>query len=155
MLSYLLFTVSSRNPIALDDTYHNAFISNSNDAEFLIQPFKKAALLIIAKANYKDKLTLSISKAGEDKYDTLTPVVSQRVNDTYTYKFTFNSEDPSYLKMSCSDPEDCDFTYMYVHTEPVYTRSAAIGSFALFINLFLFIFAWTVFCGACRATRKR
>jgi hypothetical protein len=85
----------------------------------------------------------------------LHPTVSARTGQYNETRFTLDSETPVVFRIKCTAALPCPMVLNYVHTDPVYRPSAVVGAFGLFVCLFLFVFSWTLFCGACRATRKQ
>ena len=153
---YLFYLLSFDGSIALDDTYHEAFIKNNSSQEYLIQSNPKAAFLILANSDFQQSFKLESKKVNEETYQEEEFLETKRQDPIVEYKYVFSGNEPLKLKMNCiSTTNDCLFTYMYVHTQPVFRKSVVFGSLSIFINLFIFIFSWALFCGACRATRKR
>ena len=146
-----LILSDSIRSLSLDDTYHEVEIDNTTNATYWIQPYPKhSAILVIHKEEgilgYKKKIT-------DTDFTKMSPETVERENDYVESRFTFDNEDPLLFRLGCTSV--CSVVINYVHTDPVYRQSAVIGTFALFVCLFLLVFSWAVFCGACRATRKR
>ena len=152
---FLLFShsLSAEIPLPLDDSYHN-FVLNTNETdEFIVQGMgKEAAVLVVQHKN--TKLTIQKKNYGDSKYTDVTVSPTDREKDFVTKTIEHGTSDYFTLKLTCGTGP-CQFTMRNVHTAPVYRVSAVLGAFSLFICLFLLVFAWTIFCGACRAERKR
>lgn len=142
-------------PLPLDDTYHDCYLNKTVTTKtYLIQPDKKAAIIVVHQGiAFTGKKASATTFESSPTFTDMTPEEVERNGGYKESRFTFNEEDPLYFQLVCN-AEQCPLVVNYVHTEPVYRTSAVIGSFGLFICLFLFVFSWTIFCGACRATRK-
>lgn len=137
--------------LSLDDTYHEVEIDNKTNVTYWVQPYPKhSAILVIHKdegiRGYKRKIT-------DADFTAMSSETIERSNGFVESRYTFDIEDPLLFRLGCTS--ECSVVVNYVHTDPVYRQSAVLGSFALFVCLFLLVFSWAVFCGACRATRKR
>ncbi|OHT03912.1 hypothetical protein TRFO_28758 [Tritrichomonas foetus] len=144
--------------LELDDTYHEVLLTNSSYSTFWVQPYPgHSAILAIHPSNLKINGFKSVARKSNDTPD-FTPISSpakvERLNGYVETRFTFTEENPLLFRMNCNET-DCPIVINFVHTDPVYRTSAVLGAFSLFVCLFLLVFSWTIFCGACRATRKR
>lgn len=157
MLPILLSCVSSTLVLPLDDTYQNGY-ANPN-IEYLVQGDKKAAILVILPTTLTKDLKIKSREYDATEFTDLKSTIDKRGEakdpkySTVTIKP--DTDKPFYLQITVNSKEQVPYVIRYAHTQPVYRISAVLGTFALFICLFLFIFGWTIFCGACRATRKR
>lgn len=136
--------------LSLDDTYHEVELDNHTNVTYWVQPSLKSAILVIHQnegiSGYKKEVT-------DASFTLMSPETIERENNFVESRYKFDTLNPLLFMLACSS--ECSVVVNYVHTEPVYRPSAVIGSFALFVCLFLLVFSWAVFCGACRATRKR
>ncbi|OHT01419.1 hypothetical protein TRFO_31805 [Tritrichomonas foetus] len=152
MLSFFVsFAFSSIPSLSLDDTYHEVLLTNQSNATYWVQPLpKKAAIIVIY-----DEDTIKGFKKTQDMNDfsLMTPSVVKRSNGFREFRYIFTEEDPLQFLLSCDTI--CDFVINYVHTEPVYRVSVVLGVFTFFVSLILLVFGWTLFCGGCRATKRR
>jgi hypothetical protein len=82
-------------------------------------------------------------------------VVVNRLSPYKESKWVFSDTDPIKVGFSCPNVGGCPVVLNHLHIEPFYRRSAVIAAFAFFVSLFATVLSWTMFCGACRATRKR
>ncbi|KAH0787607.1 hypothetical protein GPJ56_008488 [Histomonas meleagridis] len=154
MLIFFLSLISAEDypSLSLDDTYHEVVIPGGSNATYWVQPkLDHSAILILhnmlnincSKKNTKDT---DFVPMGESKFS--------RPGNITESRYLFQEEDPVLFRISCGGDE-CAFVITHVHTDPVYHTSSVMGAFSIFVCLFLVILSWTVFCGACRATRKR
>jgi hypothetical protein len=139
--------------LSRDDTYHQFAASNTTNSTFWIQPWPEHAEVICVHdlAYHFVGYTSSAFGTTWSQIPTITP--SPRHGNFVESRFSFASAEPTLFSIDC-DQEDCPMVLNYVHIDPVYRTSSVIGAFSLFVCLFLFVFSWTIFCGACRATRK-
>jgi hypothetical protein len=157
MLGVLLSLASCEEIVSIsrDDTYHEYFI-NGTGRNFWLQPWPDhAAVLLVHK---KADIHAEFYDFGEKEKNVSVEVkVSARTAEYNETRLNLKSANPGILNISCvlGNAEACAVALNFVHTDPVYRTSVVIGAFALFVCLFLFVLSWTVFCGACRATRKR
>ena len=137
-----------------DDSYHPDVIEATKDKVYWVQNHEKASILIVSNVT-----TFSAQKReiGQNDFTSIKLEKSEREKGFHTLKYDLSGENPMEFKVICdSSPSGyCQYMIRNVHTEPVYRTSAVLGSFSLFICLFVLVFSWTIFCGACRATRKR
>jgi hypothetical protein len=136
-----------------DDTYHQFTATNGANLTFWIQPWPDhAEVICVHDSNYTYLgYTSSAFDTTWSPIATITP--APRKDAFVESRFSFNTDDPVLFSIGCL-AQDCPMVLNYVHTDPVYRTSSVIGAFSLFVCLFLFVFSWTLFCGACRATRK-
>jgi hypothetical protein len=159
MLTFVLAALSlSVSPqiqsLPRDDTYHEFVILNESGIPLWVQPWPDhAAILCVHDSKYSFSADTWDPQTGNPKE--LPSTVSARTGSYNETRFTIDSENPILFTIKCGDNLPCPMVLNYVHTDPVYRPSAVVGSFCLFVCLFLFVFSWTLFCGACRATRKQ
>jgi hypothetical protein len=159
MLAALLATVSAvpiRTSIASlprDDTYHEFVVNSTNGVSLWVQPWPDhAAILCVHHENYN--FTADTEDPVTGKWTSVQSTLSDRTEGYKETRFPLTSENPVVFRVNCVTAFPCPMVLNYVHTDPVYRPSAVIGAFSLFVCLFLFVFSLTLFCGACRATRK-
>jgi hypothetical protein len=145
--------ISTIPSLPRDDTYHQFIATNVTNLTFWIQPWRDHAEVICVHDSVYEYFgyTASAFDTSWSRIPTITP--SPRHGSFVESRFSFPSDDPVLFSIACEDDE-CPMVLNYVHTDPVYRTSSVIGTFSLFVCLFLFIFSWTLFCGACRGTRK-
>lgn len=155
MLCLFTYLGLSATGLPLDDTYHNGVAGPM--AEYWVQGYKKAAILVILNKSLAADFTMSKREYSQTEFTKVSFTSEDRGEGkeytTLTYKP--DTENPFLLQLKTTSTEPVNFAIRYVHTAPVYRVSAVLGTFDLFICLFLLVFGWTIFCGACRATRKR
>jgi hypothetical protein len=155
VLALLLgLSISEDHPsISRDDTYHEHLVNSS--ATFWVQPWPgHAAVICVHKSDYH--FTAQYLEFGEgEKWTDLSKKQSARTGSYIETIFVFSIANPGLFRITCTDAGPCPMVLNHVHTDPVFRASVVMGAFALFVCLFLFVLSWTVFCGACRATRKR
>jgi hypothetical protein len=136
-----------------DDTYHQFTASNTTNQTFWIQPWPGHAEVICVHDSAYAYVGYT-SPAFGVTWSPLPPSATAGRHTGFTEsRFSFASEDPTLFSIQCNALE-CPMVLNHVHIDPVYRTSSVIGAFSLFVCLFLFVFSWTLFCGACRATRK-
>ena len=157
MLFYLLSLLLASDGIPtlmLDDTYHEVTLNQTSEAVYWVQPSPKHAT-IIAVHEYGEGVISGFKKSVDDSdFVQISEQLAERSGSFGESRFPISDENPVLFKLKCNR-DDCNFVLNYIHTDPVYRTSAVVGAFSLFVCLFLFVFSWTLFCGACRATRKR
>ena len=162
MLTVFLVSVIAADEILLsrDDTYHRFLISNSENTPtvFNVMPFGgHSAILVVCNKGVTisgKKRAFTPEQNGE--WTSMSSTHIERSTDWNETRFILTENVPMQVSLYCNhDAEPCAVSINHVHTDPVYRTSAVLGSFGLFLCLFLFVFSWTIFCGACRATRKR
>lgn len=139
--------------LVLDDTYHEVQIDNTTNVTYLVQPVPSHAAVILIHGPNCGTIHAYQSQLSPENFHLMSPKNTDRENSYVESRYSFSQENPLFFRLSCDSV--CSFSLNYVHTDPVYRVSAVLGSFALFVCLFLLVFSWTIFCGACRATRKR
>ena len=155
LLSFLVSLSLATDSLPLDDTYHRGqSLANGESVEYLVQgnPDEAAILLVTTTST---KISVQSREFDSTDYKDVNTENSEREDNYETRKITHPSNSAFYLKLTCSTEQGCEYTLRNVHTQPVYRISAVLGAFSLFTCLFLLVFAWTIFCGACRAERKR
>jgi hypothetical protein len=152
MLSLCLFSaLVAAEGLPRDDTYHQYVVTDSN-LTLWIQPWPShSAILCIHDKKYTFHASV---KPLDGDWTKLTSEEVDRTGDYKETRYTFTNEYPQLFGISCDNPP-CPMVLEHVHTDPVFRRSAVVGAFALFVCLFLLVLSWAIFCGACRATRKR
>lgn len=157
MLSLFLRTTLSIPGLPLSDAYHWGYANPS--AEYWVQGNKKASIVIILPKNLTINLGLKMREYDASNFTDIKNTVTTRGNEKDPIYSTITLEPgtdkPFVFKITVPSTKEEPFMIMYTHNAPVYRLSAALGGFTLFIALFLFVFGWAIFCGACRATRKR
>jgi hypothetical protein len=160
MLSFLLLFESYDNYPSLqrNDTYVQVVLSNSTappSTVFWIQPLGIHSAVIVI---HPERYTIQ----GWNQPITATGWTSMGVtklrNRSAGYqetKFVLSETDPLKIGLSCKGDDNCPVVVSHLHIDPFYRQSAVIAEFAIFVSLFATVLSWTMFCGACRATRKR
>ena len=149
---FIACVLSDSYPLPRDDTYHQYIVPAKGEIVYWVQPSKKSSILIVSN------ITNYIAEIKEVGSATFTAIKSETTEREHLKTITLNleKENPLELKVKCTlEAGECKYVIRNVHTEPVYRTSAVLGAFSLFICLFILVFSWTIFCGACRATRKR
>ena len=142
-------------PIPLDDNYHKGiYLEDKQEQTYIVQGNKDEAALLLVAPKYT-QIGVQVREYTKTEFTNVSTSNSARENDYETRKIQHPSNDPFYLKLICENVTGCPYTIRNVHTDPVYRISAVLGAFSLFVCLFLLVFSWTIFCGACRAERKR
>lgn len=148
--------------LSRDDTYHRFKITNDSSTRtvFNVMPFGgHSAILVLLNKGITVKGVKREFKPGlaeGEGWQDLSGTHIERTTDWNETRFILSESVPMQFGLTCTHAEGpCMVSINHVHTDPVYRTSAVLGSFGLFLCLFLFVFSWTIFCGACRATRKR
>lgn len=117
-----------------------------------MQPSNDAALIMLRQGG-----TFAIETKGVDanEYQPAQMTDIDHGDEVNATQFKPTGDMPIWIKFSSNEVNGTDLVLRYVHTTPVYRTSAVLGVFSIFIGLFIFVFSWTLFCGGCRATRKR
>lgn len=143
-----------------DDTYHRYVLNDheTNYLNFWVYPSGGHSAILVVYNSTETKIIGEMQSAEQWNTGNWTDMEStqfERKGDSVKEdRFVLPGSDPIKVRFACTKPE-CGVVIEHVHTDPVYRTSAVVGAFAMFICLFLLVFSWTLFCGACRATRKR
>ena len=145
-----------------DDTYHRYVLHKPETADdylqFWVYPNGGRSAILVVYNSTETKIEGEMQTKDYFHTDTWIDMEStqyERKGDSVKEdRFVLPGNEPLIVRFGCTKP-DCGVVIEHVHTDPVYRTSAVIGAFGMFICLFLLVFSWTLFCGACRATRKR
>lgn len=158
MLSYFIISVlcQTYSSLSLDDTYHSVTLTEGEDTTFWIQPQPKHSAILLVH-NCSAAIKCFIKGVVSNGFTELKPsdVIDRDKNLHYVQEqYIFTNDDPSLLKLTTTQGK-CTLMINHVHTDLVYRSSMVLGTLSIFICLFLFVFSWSIFCGACRATPRR
>lgn len=150
VLFSLCLAADSVTSLMRDDTYHRLQLSDINKTMLYVQPSSgHSAIMVIHEA----ALQVSGFKQEGEQWIVVDSDLTERSSSWTETRFVVTGDDPTLFALTASS--ECWVAVNHVHTDTVYRVSIVLGAFGMFICLFLFIFSWTIFCGACRATRKR
>lgn len=156
---FLISTLKIEIPaLPRDDDYHHIILPVNDSKTYVIQPNEKASIMFI----YENANNLIVEKreiGGEYAPINLEDLYhGEDIEGVTSKQYIPKGNNPFELRINCSSAaphDECDFVVRHVHTTPVFKVSIVIGAFSLFVCLFTTVFIWTIFCGACRATRRR
>lgn len=159
MLFGLISAALAADVISLsrDDTYHRVVLHNDTDTQFYVNPMGEghSAILVVYNSTEFKVIGEVLTTPFTGEWIDMESSQHERTGSAIVEdRFVIHGTDPMKVQFRCTK-RDCGVVIEHVHTDPVYRTSAVIGAFGMFICLFLFVFSWTLFCGACRATRKR
>jgi hypothetical protein len=141
-----------------DDTWHEYQLTNQSNASltFWVQPLGRHSAVVLVHhhtMNFVGDKRQALDPA--DKWEPVKPTGRNRKEGYRETKFSFDDTTPIQFRLHCQQPAECLFSINHLHSDPMFRRSIVLNAFAIFVCLFATVLSWNVFCGACRATRKR